>query len=143
VTHTQSIAGAMKEAHTALFEALDKLEAAIHPGSTGGLTELYARLGTTLAHITEHFQFEEQNGYMDAVRKREPRLDREIRHLRAEHAELAHSLNDIIRAADAVTNVSESLEAQVRVWVERVRQHERHENGLVQNAFNLDVGAED
>jgi hypothetical protein len=31
----------------------------------------------------------------------------------------------------------------VREWVERVRRHETRETDLVQDAYNLDIGAED
>jgi len=134
---------AMSQAHAALSEALENLEAVVRPESGEGLPELCARLGATLAHVTEHFQLEEQNGYMDAVRKREPRLEREVWHLAREHGELTRSLNALIREACTATNLSDSLRAQVRAWVERIRQHERRETDLVQDAFNLDVSAED
>jgi len=35
------------------------------------------------------------------------------------------------------------LREKVRAWVEKVRKHEASENDLVQDVFNLDVGAED
>jgi hypothetical protein len=104
---------------------------------------LRARLDATHRHIMEHFRFEEQNGYMDTVRKREPRLERSIEHLAEEHWQLAQSLNALIEQARSATSCDQAFRDQVRTWVEQVRQHEVRENELVQDAFNLDIGAED
>lgn len=138
-----SVAEALSRAHGALLADLRKLEEAVRPSSEEGLTELSARLGATRAHITEHFRFEEQNGYMDTVRKREPRLERIIEQLAEEHRQLAQSLDAIIEQARAVTSRIDTIREEVRGWVERVRQHETRENHLVQDAFNLDISAED
>ena len=138
-----SVAEALRRAHAALLEDLRKLEEAARPDSGEGPAELRARLGATRAHVTEHFRFEEQNGYMDAVRKREPRLERKIEQLAEEHRELAQSLERLIEHAGAATSLDDPFREEVRGWVERVRQHEVRENDVVQDAFNLDIGAED
>jgi hypothetical protein len=127
----------------ALFADLGKLDQAVQPSSGDGLEELRARLGATHAHITEHFRFEEQNGYMDAVRKREPRLERMIQQLAEEHGQLRRSLDALIGKAAAATSLGDTLREEIREWVERVREHEDRENDLVQDAFNLDIGVED
>jgi hemerythrin-like domain-containing protein len=106
------------------------------------LTELRARLGATQTHVTEHFRFEEQNRYMDVVRKREPRLERAIQQLAEEHCQLAQSPVVLIELARAATSLDDSFREAVRRWVECVRQHEARENDVVLDAFNLDIGAE-
>jgi DNA-binding transcriptional ArsR family regulator len=138
-----SIAEALSRAHAALLEDLRKLEEAASPGSRDGLAEIRARLGATQAHIAEHFRFEEENGYLDALKKREPRLERTIRQLAEEHRQLAQSLAALVGEARAATSLGDKFREKTREWIERVRQHEHHENDLVQNAFNLDIGAED
>lgn len=138
-----SAADGLRLAHAALLEDLRKLEATVHPRSENGLVGLRARLGATQAHVTEHFRFEEANGYMDVVRKREPRLERTIQHLAEEHRQLARTLDALIGQASEATSLSDPLRDGVRDWIARVRQHEDHENDLIQNAFNLDIGAED
>lgn len=137
------VAEALGRAHTALLEDLRKMDEAVHPTAGEGLAELRARLDATRRHITEHFRFEEQNGYMDAVRKREPRFERSIDQLAEEHRRLAQSLDALIGEAKAATSPTDVLREQAREWVGRVRQHEVRENDLVQNAFNLDMGPED
>jgi hypothetical protein len=138
-----SIAEALGRAHAALAEDLRQLEEAIRPASGDGFVALRARLDATSAHLLRHFEFEEQNGYLDAVRKREPRLERNVEQLGGEHPELAHGLEVLIGKARAVTSLWDSLREDVRGWIERVRQHEARENDLVQDAFNWDIGAED
>jgi hypothetical protein len=139
-----SDAEALSCAHAALLEDLRALEEAARPESGEGLAGLRARLRTTFDHVTEHFRFEEQNGYMDAVRKREPRLERVILQLGEDHRRLLQSLEALLdEARSAAHLVGPGLGEKVREWVERVRRHEAGETELVQDAFNLDIGAED
>jgi len=136
------IAEALRRAHDALLDDLRKLEEAVRPVSAERLAELRVQLGATHAHITAHFRFEEQNGYMNAVRKREPRLDRAIQLLAQEHRQLAEALNGLLKVCGAATSLEDTLRQQVRTWIQSVRQHEAREDDLVQEAFNLDIGAE-
>jgi hypothetical protein len=138
-----SVAEALERAHAALLEDLHKLEEAAHPASGEVLAELRRRLEATRRHITEHFRFEEQNGYMDAVRKREPRLERTVEQLAQEHRALEQSLEALIGEATVVSGLSEAFREKVRRWVEEVQRHEARENDLVFDAFNLDISAED
>jgi hypothetical protein len=138
-----AIARALHRAHVRLLEDLRGLEGTARPSSGEGLPELRARLGATRTHIADHFRFEEQDGYMEAVRKREPRLERAVRQLAEEHTRLARAMDDLIEVAGASATLNDALGDQVRGWVGQVRQHENRENALVQEAFNLDIGAED
>ena len=138
-----SVAEALARAHVALLADLRVLEQSARPSSGEGLADLRARLGATQTHVTEHFRFEEQNGYMEAVLKREPRLERAIQQLAEEHRSLAQSLAVLVERAKAGTSLDDPFREEVRGWVERVRQHEAREKEVVQDAFNLDIGAED
>jgi hypothetical protein len=138
-----SVAEALGQAHRTLLADLVELEQAVFPSSGESLAELRAQLGEVHAHVTEHFRFEEQNGYLDSVRKREPRLERTVQQLAEEHGQLRQSLDALIREARAATSLGHTLRDEVREWIERVRQHESRENDLVQDAFNLDISAED
>jgi hypothetical protein len=142
-TTENSVAEALGRAHAALLADLRELEQAARPSSRQGLASLRARLSATQTHVTEHFRFEEQNGYMEAVLKREPCLERAIQQLAEEHRSLAQSLAVLIEQARAATSLDDPFREEVRGWVECVRQHEARENEVVQDAFNLDIGAED
>jgi hemerythrin-like domain-containing protein len=136
-----SAAEALGRAHKALLNDLQKLQEAA--AASAKVSDLRDRLQATRRHITEHFRFEEQNGYLDAVRKREPRLDRVINELAQEHRQLAQSLDGLIAEAQSASVAAPAFCAQVRDWVDSVRQHETRENDLVLDAFNQDLSAED
>jgi len=138
-----SVAQALSRAHLALLNDLKKLEDSVDEAKGPDLTALGVRLGATKTHILEHFRFEEQNGYMDKVRKREPRLERTIDQLENEHRQLSQSLDSLIGKAKEATNLDHSLRNQVFDWIASVRKHETREDELVQDAFNLDIGTED
>jgi hypothetical protein len=140
---TTSFADALARAHGALLQNLRSLEDAVGAVPPKSAVELAARLGVTRAQISQHFCFEEQNGYLDAVRKREPRLEHRIQELAADHGRLLESLDKLVERARAATGPDPGLREDVKKWVDSVRQHEARENELVQDAFNFDFGAED
>jgi hypothetical protein len=133
---------ALARAHESLLDDLRKLEEVTGQASGEGLAELRVRLGATREHLARHFRFEEQNGYMEAVRKREPRLGRAIEQLAGEHSQLLQTLEAVIAEAGVATRLGEALREGVRQWAGSVREHEARENELVQDTFNLDIGAE-
>jgi hypothetical protein len=138
-----SIADALGRAHEALLADLQELKKAVRPFAAESLQELRARLRAAHAHITDHFRLEEHNGYMDIVRKREPRLERAIRELAEEHCLLTESLDALLMQAKAAENLEDTLREGIREWIKRVRRHEIRENDIIQDAFDLDIGPED
>ena len=138
-----SLAGDLGRAHAALLRDLQDLESAIGLSANASLRYLIARLRATRAHIQEHFSFEEQNGYMDVVWKREPRLERAIDDLAREHAQLRASLDKMIEQASTAAGIDDGLRENIYAWLTHVRQHEERENDLVQDAFELDIGTTD
>jgi iron-sulfur cluster repair protein YtfE (RIC family) len=137
------IAEGLARAHAGLLKDLQKLEQAVSPAAPEDLAGLQAQLEAGWMHLLDHFRFEEQNGYMSIVRKREPRLERTIDQLAEEHGLLKQTLESLIKQASTATSLSSALRQEVHQWIERVRQHEARENRLVQDAFGLDIGAED
>ncbi len=138
-----SLADALERAHRALLNDLQILEEACRPVSPESLPRLRRRLRDTQKHIAEHFRFEEQNGYMDSVRKREPRLGRVVDDLAMQHGQLSQFLDDLIGEAEAAKSLEQELQSRVAEWIRAVQAHESAENRLVQDVFNLDLGAED
>lgn len=130
-------------AHTALMDDLGNLETAVRPGSSQSTAEIRAELGRTQAHITKHFLSEERGGYMDAVRKREPRFEHVIQELREEHQALASAMESLIQHANAASVPDKPLCEEITKWIASLRHHESRENQLVQEAFGLDINAED
>jgi hemerythrin-like domain-containing protein len=138
-----TISESLSQAHTALLEDVAKLEEAVQTSKEDGLERVCTRLSATRAHVLDHFQFEEQDRYMDKVRKREPRFERAIEELVKEHRQLAQSLDAVIEEARTADTLNDSLRANVHAWIGHIRQHEARESRLVLDAFNSDVGAED
>jgi hypothetical protein len=136
-------AEALSRAHAALLEDLAKLEAAARPASGMGLAELRACLGATQRHVTDHFRFEEQDGYMVPLVKREPRLERAIQQLAEEHGQLSRSLAALIGEANVAARLEALLGERVREWVQAIRHHEARESRLIQDALNMDIAAVD
>ena len=135
-----SVASALSVAHASLLEQLRRLEEAVTEQS---LPEFRDRLRAVRIQIAEHFRFEEQDGYMETVRKQQPRLERAVRELGAEHPQLLQALDAIVADTRTAAALSTTVRQSVQAWIDRVRQHEACENGLVQNAFNQDISAED
>ena len=138
-----SIVEVLRQVHTALLKDLARLEDAARSSVGTDSAEMRSRLERTRAHITEHFRFEEQNGYMDAVLDREPNLARTVESLREEHRQLAQELEGLIERTMTGRPMEDAFRDQVRSWLESVRRHEARENTLVQDAFNVDFGAQD
>ncbi len=142
-TQRTSAVDALLQAHRNLMKDLQDLDRTAGPRSRKGIAALQAGLDQVAAHLTEHFRFEEKNGYMDAVLLREPHRERVIAGLRDEHQALARGLEALRAEAGARKTLDAAFRARVRSWVGEVRAHEARENGLVQDVFNQDIGAED
>jgi len=134
---------ALGGAHQALLEDLRMLETAAAPCSIHNAAEVNARLDQIHQHITEHFQLEERDGYMDAVLKRDPHRDRSVAELLQEHRDMGQTLEALVKEARAAKALDNSFGDRVRSWIHRVRSHESRENLLVQEVFNMDIAAED
>lgn len=138
-----SIAESLSRAHKALRNDLQKLRDAIQQTTDQDISAIRASLRATRTHILQHFQFEEQNGYMDKVRKREPRLEHTIDQLAEEHQQLSQALDALIEKANQASSLDPDLQDRTRQWIAAVRRHEAREDELVQDCFNLDISAED
>jgi hemerythrin-like domain-containing protein len=130
-----SFAEALHEAHTDLLRDLQELEKAVSSESREGPAELGARLGKVRTHLTNHFRFEEEGGYMAPVLKEEPRFGRVIEELLAEHSQMAQTLDALIQEVNRAQSVQAIPRERVRAWVGQVRHHETRENNLVQEAY--------
>ena len=130
---------ALLRTHRALLRDLQALQAEVRGGE-----DLSTWLDRTRGHLAAHFRFEEENGYLASVLQRAPHLERAVQHLGVEHGELLRSLDALrVEGRSAGCACPAALRTKVEEWVRRVRKHERSENVLVQDAFNVDLTAED
>ena len=134
-TPQSSFADALHDAHTVLLRDLQELEKAVASGSGEGPVELTGRLERLRTHLIEHFQFEEEGGYMAPVLKEEPRLGPVIQELLAEHGKMERILDALILEVGGTRSIQDAFREKVRTWVAQVRRHETRENNLVQEAY--------
>jgi hypothetical protein len=132
------------KAHASLLEDLRKLEQSLRAGGAGVSTlDVRTQLASTHTHITNHFGFQEQNGWRDSVRKQEPRLDHAVQNLLEEHRQLVQSLNTLSGEAEAIEDLDDAFRDKVLRWIHRVRDHEARENDLLEDAIVEDLGTGD
>jgi hypothetical protein len=134
-TPEKSFADTLLEVHTDLLRELQNLEKAIDSGSRVSAAELGARLAHIQTDLAEHFQFEEEGGYMASVLREEPHFGPVAEKLLAEHTQLAQALDALIREVGAAPTVQDTTREKIRSWVGRVRHHEASENHLVLEAY--------
>jgi hemerythrin-like domain-containing protein len=134
---------ALEKAHQALREDLRKLRDVLDSEDGKRTAGLPARLEKMRTHVVEHFRLEEKNGYMETVRKGEPRLAPVIEQLAQEHQELAQTLDSLCARAKSARSTDAAFRADLQRWIGRLHRHEERENEVVQAVYNQDVGAED
>jgi hemerythrin-like domain-containing protein len=126
---------ALYEEHADLLRELQELEKAVAASSREGPGELSRRLENIQTHLSDHFRFEEAEGYMAPVLKEEPRFAPAVEKLLAEHGQLAQTLNAILQDVYRARGVQDVPRERIRVWVGQVRHHESRENSLVQEVY--------
>jgi iron-sulfur cluster repair protein YtfE (RIC family) len=134
-TSPNTFAEALYEAHTDLLRDLQELEKAVGSGAGEGPTELGTRLERVRMHLTDHFLFEEDGGYMAPVLREEPRFAPQIQELLAEHGQMAQALEALLQEVRTARTARDIPREHVRTWVGQVRHHETRENSLVQEAY--------
>jgi signal transduction histidine kinase len=139
----KSLAEVIQRAHHMLLADLSRLEELGCTSARGSVAELNTQLRTVQTHLLRHFRLEEQDGYMDAVLKRDPGQERAVQQVLSEHQQLSESLSALIKDLSDRLRIEEALRLQLGEWIESVRQHESRENLLIENVFNQDIGAED
>jgi hypothetical protein len=138
------IAEEPSQANASVLDDVQKLEHAVLASPQVSVAHILDTLSTTRRHVTDHFEFEEkERGWMEAVRKREPRLEHAVCSLIEEHRELVKSLNTLVEKANAQAKVEEAFRQRVLQWIQRVREHELRENELLQDVFAENLGAGD
>ena len=138
-----SIADALHKAHVALMKDVEGLEKALGGDQPAAAGDLVRKLTTLRTHVLQHFRFEEQDGYMDAVSSRMPHKGKVVKELLDEHKAMADDLDGLIESARSARAVDASFGGRLRAWIAAMRKHETRENLLVEDAFCQDVGNKD
>jgi hypothetical protein len=134
---------ALLQTHRALLKSLHALRLLAQSTTEERLPVLLACLDTTRDRLAEHFRFEEHNGYLASVIEHQPHLERTVDRLAREHGELLRCLDELREEIQRAPVLAGPHRHKVAHWIQRVRQHERHEDVLVQDAFIVDLNADD
>ena len=111
------------------------------------LEQLRAAVADFRAHLVEHMKIEETDGFMTPVLERRPTLRPNVEGLAKEHEKIAADLSEIITCLaderDRLREVYEGCLGRLQEFLTRLSDHEHRETKLVQQVFNLDMGAGD
>jgi hypothetical protein len=129
--------------HVSLLANLKKVEALVQPQTVASLLTVVKQLAATKSHLGDHYGSEEQGGWMDAIRRQEPRFSHTVEHLQAQRRELVHSLETLIEEAEAARELDYPLRKKIGRWVQRVRENEACETDLLEETLEADLGAGD
>ncbi|GIW83076.1 MAG: hypothetical protein KatS3mg105_4883 [Gemmatales bacterium] len=140
MTHAPSLAEILADEHAALEHHMTAVLACL---ASRCLRTMIEQLQKTRAHLLQHFQLEERDGYMEPVLRRRPEFHRTASNLLQEHADLAARLDKLLADLSSASHWNEPLAQNVRDWLDQLRSHEIRENKLVHEAFNVEIGAED
>lgn len=130
----------LRQAHVSLLADLQQLS-----GATAGMTfaDLRTQLLKARQDLLEHFRLEEEDGYLDVVRRKEPNLEPTLAKLLKEHRKLVQELDDLLAKVEQPHSPLDTAQRRVRLWIHDVRGHEIRENHLIQDAFVHDLGTGD
>lgn len=139
----ESFARTFRKSHRALAADIEKIELALKASQEQAQKPLCAALEATQHCLKRHIRLEETDGYMSEVLEREPRLERQVRELEADHLQLRRSVEKLLEEARAPLQPDAALKDRIRKWIKHLRQHGEKETDLVQEAFNRDLSGED
>lgn len=148
------ILGHILHEHRELHGLLRATREAITPPSGGapaasrqnGCERITQALCELRNHLAEHFQQEEEGGFLEESLARLPRLAAEAGHVLAEHPALLDEVDRLIKQSsggDIPATGWATLCRDVDQFATRLLDHERRENRVVQQGYNEDLGLAD
>jgi hypothetical protein len=133
-----------------LHDALVHLEVAISSPATGRLPEWTTAVTKEVTAVRDAFDqhvlvTEKPEGLYDEILARAPRLAGNLRRLKAEHPEIADSIQAMLDRLDQ-TEVGgepwplERARDDLQRFIGRIIRHRQHGADLVWEAYNVDIG---
>jgi hypothetical protein len=129
--------------HVALIDHVGTLEHAAKLGSKSNMSEICALLGGALAAVKEHFRIGEESAWLETLREQQPRFGHTVEALLAEQCRLVETLDQLNSVAQEAAHLEAQVREDVCKWAHHIRQHESHEERLIQEACNTELGTAD
>ena len=133
------------EDHRQLKRLLDTIHAALakRSGTVEDVSRLLSQLGD---HLIKHFALEEEGGYFADALTNAPQLLSRANELLAQHPMMSGKAKELVQLGDRPSD-SEDWWTETTVRFEAFKaellKHERLEDGLLQEAYQRDIGAKD
>ena len=144
-SHTHLYYEEVLREHRELLASVRRIREALE-ARRGGKNSLPGMLGELAAHLTSHFAFECEDGYLFEALENAPQLQGEADALERQHPEL---LDAVMKLRERVIDQEESdawwqsLQHDFEAFSQSLIEHERDENRLVQEALDRDTGTRD
>ncbi len=140
----------MDAEHRQLSRAIQDLRA-LARGATpaNGLSvwrdEMQQSLRSFKSIVHEHFEHEEEGGFLRDVLREVPNSQREVRGLRREHKDIEKTLDDVLLDLGKLESTAdtERINQRIEAVTLRLVNHETNEQHLVQRAYYREYGAGD
>ncbi len=150
--HDHDLARRIESDHKNLLKSLDDLDGVFEKEyEDGGFTvwklDLLWRLRDFQNQLQKHFDLEEDGGYNEDLIRLAPHLAPKVAHLEEDHRKIISDLNHILDVLKRVVDEHSPNLARVRERVEGlvafIREHEREEHAIIQEAYYQDYGVGD
>lgn len=125
-----------------LLEEIDQVLGA-RSRSIDEACHLLAQLGDRLV---KHFALEEQQGYFEEAVLHAPQLVAKVNRLMAQHPKICTQVHSLVEEAASSSSPEDWWETTRRLFLafrEELLRHERAEDRLLHEAYNLDIGSHD
>ncbi len=135
----------IREEHRQLASLLEQIDSALAERS-GPISEVVDLLGQLGHQLTKHFQSEEAGGYFAEALHEAPRLFERANALMVQHPKMTKRSRMLAGAADPETEPDlwwEQTAERFAAFRAELREHEREEDRLIQEAFTRDIGSHD
>ena len=109
-------------------------------------SEVVAQFQRLREELVEHFHYEEEGGFFKDVVERAPRYSEQIDELCQEHVQSLQDLDQMTHDAEVGEPTGEwwdDLSHRFHEFSNQLMNHEARENQLLQNAYGIDLGAND
>ena len=144
-SHTHAYYEEILHEHRELLAVVQRIRSALDE-RRGGKSSLPTMLSELASHLTSHFAFECENGYLSEALENAPHLQAQADALERQHPEM---LEAVMQIREQINSQEESdawwqdLQQQFNAFAEVLIEHERNENRLVQEALDRDTGSKD
>jgi iron-sulfur cluster repair protein YtfE (RIC family) len=144
-TETSQSCEQIQREHEQLRERLKVLHQKIevHPAPPEEVATLLRELRVALE---SHFQCEENGGFFDDIVTQAPQLSRQAQKLTHEHVDLLKHADTLVQMAEESQGqpiCDPTLASRFRYVSRLLMHHESEENGMLQTAFQDDLGTKD